>query len=106
MARRLMNDRREFLKSTALLTALLACSNRTFAVVSKVERPFDFAWLKGQARSLAGRPFKQLPKVLPQHLVDLSYDEYQALRFRRDHALWAQEDRGFHVEFFHMGRGF
>jgi glucans biosynthesis protein len=36
----------------------------------------------------------------------MGYDDYQRLRFRREQALWGKEDRGFRVEFFHMGRGF
>lgn len=102
-----MTHRREFLKSSALLTALFALSNRALAAEPAGElRPFDYAWLKGQARAMAGRPFKPAPKVLHQRLIDMSYDNYQALRFRRDQALWGKEDRGFRVEFFHMGRGF
>ena len=47
-------------------------------------------------------PF-QLP---PQFLRDLSYDQYQAIGFRHDHALWAQSQSAFRLEFFHCGRGF
>jgi glucans biosynthesis protein len=102
-----MTDRREFLQSTALLTALIATGGRAFASEpASPSRPFDFAWLKGQARALASQPYRPAPKVLHQRLIDLGYDEYQSLRFRREQALWGKEDRGFRAEFFHMGRGF
>jgi periplasmic glucans biosynthesis protein len=102
-----MTDRRDFLKSTVLLTALMAGADRAFATEpAQTTRPFDLAWLKGQARALASRPFRPAPKVVHQRLIDMGYDEYQHLRFRREQALWGKEDRGFRVEFFHMGRGF
>ena len=102
-----MTNRREFLEATTLFTTLLATSGKAFAAESSApSRPFDFAWLKGQARALAGQPFRPAPKILHQRLIDLGYDEYQALRFRRERALWGNEDRGFRAEFFHMGRGF
>ncbi len=102
-----MTDRREFLKSTALVSALLASGGRAFAAdASASTRPFDFAWLKGEARALAGQEFRPAPKILHQRLIDLGYEEYQRLQFRREQSLWAKDDRGFRAEFFHMGRGF
>ncbi len=102
-----MTDRREFLKSTALVSALLASGGRAFAAdASANTRPFDFAWLKGEARALAGQEFRPAPKILHQRLIDLGYEEYQRLQFRREQSLWAKDDRGFRAEFFHMGRGF
>ena len=38
--------------------------------------------------------------------MDLDYDEYQSIRFRREQALWGKDDGNFRLEFFHMGRGF
>jgi glucans biosynthesis protein len=101
-----MTDRRDFLQSAALLASLLAAPRAFSAAASGSARPFDFAWLKGQARTLAGRPYEAPPKVLHQRLIDMGYDEYQRLRFRREQAIWGQENRGFRVELFHMGRGF
>jgi hypothetical protein len=69
-------------------------------------RPFDYAALKGEARALAGKPFEPPAKLAPSALQELSYDQYQSIRFRREHALWGQEDGHFRLEFFHMGRGF
>jgi periplasmic glucans biosynthesis protein len=99
-----MTDRRDFLKSTAALATLLATAPRTFA--ADAGRPFDFAWLKGQARELAAKPYQAPPKVLHQRLIDMSWDHFQTLRFKREQALWGKENRGTRVEFFHMGRGF
>jgi len=100
-----MTDRRDFIKSAALLTTLLG-SRALASNTAQRSRPFDFAVLKGQARALAATPYRAPAKTLHQRLIDMDYDQYQALRFRREQALWGKEDRGFRVEFFHMGRGF
>src|ERR1700684_3831653 len=36
----------------------------------------------------------------------LGYDKYQSIRFRSDHALWADAGLAFRVQFFHVGRNF
>lgn len=102
-----MIDRRAFLTSAALLTMLLASPRGVPAVERpKQARPFDLARLKGHARALAAQPYRAPRKILHPRLADLDYDSYQTLRFHREHALWGDENRGFRVEFFHMGRGF
>jgi glucans biosynthesis protein len=69
-------------------------------------KPFDYAWLKGQARALAGTPFQPSKDVLPPAMVSLGYDQYQSLRFRTDHSLWGDTGLDFRLQFFHVGRGF
>ena len=39
----------------------------------------------------------------PPQLPGLTWDQYEALRFRPDHALWADTDLPFQVQFFHLG---
>ena len=51
-------------------------------------KPFDYAWLKGQARFLASSAFQPSKDVLPPAMAALGYDQYQSLRFRTDHSLW------------------
>src|SRR5258708_5346295 len=67
---------------------------------------FDYAWLKGQARFLAGSAYQTSKDVLPAGMAALSYDQYQSLRFRSDHALWSDAGLPFRLQFFHVGRGF
>jgi glucans biosynthesis protein len=69
-------------------------------------KPFDYAWLKGQARYLASSPFQTSKEVLPATMGGLSYDQYQSLRFRTDHSLWGDSGLPFRLQFFHVGRGF
>jgi len=69
-------------------------------------QPFDYAWLKGQARKLARNAYQPSQDTLPPAMAKLSYDQYQALRFRTDHALWANLGLPFRLQFFHVGRSF
>ena len=69
-------------------------------------KAFDYAWLKGQARFLAGSPFQASKDTLPPSMATLSYDQFQSLRFRPDHSLWGDAGLSFRLQFFHVGRGF
>ncbi len=69
-------------------------------------QPFDYAWLKGQARNLASGAYQVPQDTLPPAMAKLSYDQYQSLRFRTDHALWANSGLAFRLQFFHVGRSF
>lgn len=100
-----MMNRRDLLQSTAWLCALPTLSVITPLRAAPSTR-FDHAALKGQARALAQQPYREPQDLAPQWLQDLSYDDYQAIRFRREHALWADRDSYFRLEFFHPGRGF
>ena len=64
---------------------------------------FDFAWLKGQARSLAAAPYRPPQHKLPAPIAALDWDQYQSIRFRPEHALWADAKLRFQVELFHLG---
>jgi len=64
---------------------------------------FDFAWLKGHAHALAASSYQPPQHTLPKALANLSYDQYQAIRFRTDRAQWAADGLDFHVQFFHRG---
>ena len=65
--------------------------------------PFDYAWLKGQARELAGRPYQPHRRTLPAPVEALDWDQYQSIRYRQDHALWADVPGRFQAKFFHLG---
>lgn len=66
-------------------------------------RPFDKEWLREQARALSLLPFKASVEKLPEWIQNLDWDEYQSIRFRSDHALWADENLPFQAQFFHLG---
>ena len=69
-------------------------------------QPFDFAWLKGQAHYLASSAYQPSKDALPPVMAKLSYDQYQSIRFRGDHALWGDAGLEFRLQFFHVGRNF
>jgi len=66
-------------------------------------KAFDYAWLKGQARALANSVYQPPVSHLPDAVQALDWDQYQAIRYRPDQALWAQDRRRFQVQFFHLG---
>jgi glucans biosynthesis protein len=76
------------------------------ATRSATAKRFEYAWLNGQARFLAGSAYQSSKDVLPASMATLSYDQYQSLRFRSDHALWGDAGLPFRLQFFHVGRGF
>ena len=66
-------------------------------------KPFNYAWLKGQARALASHSYKDHEGEIPEVLKNISWDDYQAIRFREDHALWNGTESSFQVQLFHLG---
>jgi glucans biosynthesis protein len=66
-------------------------------------QPFDYAHLKGLARSLADVPYKAPPDQLPPAIAQLDWDHWQSIRFRDEHSLWAGEGLRFRVQFAHLG---
>ena len=64
---------------------------------------FDLAWLKGRARALAAAPYQAPTAKLPAAIAALDWDQYQAIRFKPEHALWADTTARFQIELFHLG---
>ena len=108
----MMLRRREILKSALMLAAAQFgygdfAKGAQMPAIGGAPQPFDLAWIKGQARWLASNLYAPSPKdSLPPALAKLSYDQYQSLRFRPDHALWADDGYAFRLQFFHVGRSF
>jgi len=102
-------QRRQLLGTAAVATALgpvaLLSSPATAAGLKALGKPqsFDLAWLKGQARTLAAAPYKPPQGKLPAAIAGLDWDQYQAIRFRPEHALWADTKLRFQIELFHLG---
>ena len=65
----------------------------------------DLDYVAKRALERAQKPFHSpradLPKILRQDNLD--YDKYREIRFRREKALWAEDDLPFRIEFFHPG---
>ncbi len=61
-----------------------------------------FAHVTARARRLAEQAYNEPSTGLPEALTAMDYAQYRAIRFRQEHALWADRSL-FHVEFFHPG---
>lgn len=98
-------DRRDFLKYSTALASLGLPPLAFAAELKKVgdSAAFDYAWLKGHARTLAGAPYRAPAQISQPELKALTFDTFQALRFKPEHGLWAGEERGLEVRFFHPG---
>src|SRR5262245_60323841 len=101
-------QRRALIGASAFALAGLPLLQSRFAAAAAAAdaQAFDYAWLKGHARQLAGRPFSPRPLVVPPALAKLSWDQWQAIRFRPERALWADESLPFRIQFFHLGLNF
>ena len=64
---------------------------------------FDYARLKGLARSMAGSAYKPPPQQLPPAIEQLDWDHWQSIRYRDDRSLWVGEGLRFQVRFAHLG---
>ena len=105
--------RRDFLKSaTAALVAFglpaippWALANTGAVGLRRLgqAQPFDYAWLKGQARWLAASAYQSHQRRLPASIAALDWDQYQSIHYRQDHALWANVPGKFQAKFFHLG---
>lgn len=101
--------RRTFLATGAL--AASGCSNVLLSPAADAaglqprgrSHPFDYAWLKGAARTLASTPYKPHGRPLPADVAALDYEQFQSIQFKADHALWADEKRRFQIKLFHLG---
>jgi glucans biosynthesis protein len=105
-------QRRDVLRAFAAFTVaglplpkLYAAAPVTTTTLSPLgpPQPFDYAWLKGQARALATGVYQPPVSHIPEAVQTLDWDQYQAINYRADHALWAHDRRRFQVKFFHLG---
>jgi glucans biosynthesis protein len=100
-------DRRAFLSSSLSLAAALglganvtpaAAQGQAPASQAPAGVPFSFAWLKDEARRLAGAP-RQAPRTpVPARFADISHDQYRDIRWKPDLMIWRDEKRGFRLE--------
>lgn len=103
--------RRQFIQLATILSALrlpvfsAAAAPWRHHHLRSLDQPFacDFAWCKGKARALSQRPYQTHHQRLPKSVESLSWDQYQSIHYRRDHALWTDQETEFRAEFFHLG---
>jgi glucans biosynthesis protein len=94
-------NRRQLLGASAALP-LLTILPRSLAAAPG-PTAFDASVVRSLARDAAAKPYKAPDNKLPDSLKDLNYDQYRALRFNPEKALWHGEKLPFEVQFFHRG---
>ena len=85
-----------------LLAFCVAVAGMLFPAGSDAAMPFGFADVQAAAQDRAQKPWADAP-VAPEFLVKLNYEEWSAIRYRKEKAVWAGEDLPFTLEFFHQG---
>lgn len=65
--------------------------------------PFDDSTVRTLARDLASKSYKPPRKDLPDALAHMSFDQFSAVQFNSEKALWKQDNLAFDVEFFPRG---
>ncbi|WP_197463820.1 glucan biosynthesis protein, partial [Marinobacter excellens] len=101
-------DRRRLLKFGLALAAgaplALSGTGRVLASVAGSDgQVFSARWLREHARILAAQPYRAPQSPLPPSLQSLNWDQYQAIRYRPEQALWRERDSAFQLQFFHLG---
>jgi glucans biosynthesis protein len=66
-------------------------------------QPFDYAKLKGMARTRASAPYQSSARKLPPAVARLDWDHWQAIRFRPSHNVWADDGLRYQIGFMHLG---
>ncbi|MEL6372804.1 MAG: glucan biosynthesis protein [Pseudomonadota bacterium] len=86
-----------------LLTGLAGQGvNRAHAAIGAVT-PFDQNSVMQLARDLSATPYRPAAITLPPRLKQLSYDDYRAIRFRTEQAIWRGKGHKFELQLFPMG---
>lgn len=79
------------------------CLQMLILVPAVTAAAFDFSKVKEKAQALSQQPYAEQPAAIPKALLDLSYVQYQAIKFRPEKALWVNERLPFQIQFFLPG---
>jgi len=100
-------DRRTVLMGAAAAAAVSAMGENAAAAPDGLTfgepSAFSFDLLKAQAREKAHGPYAPPPQPAPEIVQKINYEEWGKIRFRPDHALFADGPGRFPVTFFHLG---
>lgn len=94
-------ERREFLGAAAAFS--LGALFGPAAIAADKKTAFSRSTVIDRARALAAEPFAWPKPALPDALKNLSYSQYQGIRFREDKRLFTSPPSGFSVDLFHSG---
>jgi glucans biosynthesis protein len=95
--------RRDFMVGGLGLAAMAATGGAAGTPAGVESVPFDGTTVRRLAQQLARTAYRAPGESLPPQLKKLAYDEYRAIRFRPESALWRDLDLPFQLQFFHRG---
>lgn len=94
-------------RNLAVLAGAMVTATVTPAAPSTIGAPgsarFDAAMVPALARERASQPHRPRQARLPRGIDALDYDGYRGIRFRPEHALWADAGLGFRLQPHHRG---
>ncbi|HEY1943312.1 MAG TPA: glucan biosynthesis protein D [Roseiarcus sp.] len=102
-------DRRSVLKGGAAAAAVAMTSVGEVSAAAQEGLNFDtpvafsYDLLKAHARERANAPYAPPPRPAPEIVQKINYEEWGKIRFRSDHALFADGPERFPLTFFHLG---
>src|SRR3954447_18998066 len=105
-------DRRLLLKGAAVLPALAALGIPLSAFAENGglgfgnATPFSFEALTARAKEMATQAYVPPEKPAPEVTAKLGYEQLGKIKFKTDHALWANGPPPFPATFFHLGSFF
>ena len=91
------------LAAMLLAACLLPALSGAALAGTQTAEPFDYAVLKGKARHLAQQPYADHEGEIPDAVKHMTWDQYQAIHFNLDRALWHDRDSKFRAMLFHLG---
>lgn len=106
-------DRRTLIQGAAALAAATGVSGfenaaQALSGLAGAElgpsQAFSFALLQKRAEALAAAPFAPAVVPSPQVLDEITYDQYQQIRYRRDKTVKFSRAARTPVQFFHLGK--
>ncbi len=104
-------NRRRFLRTGASVLALAGAA-LPFPVRAQEAQPtpsapkdgpFSFDLLTEKMRQKAKTPYDRGASTLPKSMQDFTVDEYRAIRYKPDHALWRSSNGRYELQAFHPG---
>lgn len=97
-----MNRREALLAMGSAALGILGPSAKSLTFASQSGQAFSRGTVVQLAKDLAAKGFEP-PAEVPALFREFGYDQYRDIRFKKDLAWWAGEERGFAVELLHGG---
>lgn len=71
--------------------------------VREPAKSFDFSMVESKALDLSKQPYTRDDQGLPDFLPNLSYEQYQEIRYKPEKSIWREEKLPFQIQAFHRG---